>query len=255
MVAKSHVTFEVHPKAVEYASHPLTDEAGFLLRIDHKDVVQKMPIQDWLELNIFGPRGAAIGTLPYLCVFETKLDPRTGTKSNPHYHALFFINSLRGNALRQTFKRAFRGNGEYSLIKIKPDLLADQFNYICKGSAAGSDDKPDIRHRSEHFTDEFVSELHVLYWKNNAAIQMAAKKRKRETSVHENILTLCRSRGYTDTDKGKIFDVVIEYYRRKIKYLNPSYVRNLVFQTAVYLSPGGPTELNLRDYCISSNLL
>ncbi len=249
MVAKAHVTFEVADTAIELSGLCLSNQFGVLLRIDHKETVCDMPILAWLKKKLFGPTGSIISTLPFLCVRESKLDSATGTETNPHYHALFFVASDRFNALRQTIKRGWAGNEEYSLKKAKPELLPEQFNYICKGKGPGTDDKPDVVYGSEHFTTEFLTECRRLYWKNHAAIQTVSKKRKREISIHENVLNLCRARGYTDQDRGKIFDVIIEYYRKRIKYLNPSYVRNLVFQTAVYLSPDGPAQLNLKDYC------
>jgi len=249
MVMKNHVDFQVSDTAIELSSVVLSNQIGVLLRIDHKDTVQTLPIQDWLRKYLFGPTGVIVSTLPYLCIHETKLDPTTGAESNPHYHALFWVSADRYNALRQTIKRGWSGNEEYSLKKVKPELLPEQFNYICKGKGSGTDDEPDVIYGSEHFTDELLTECRSLYWKNHAAIQSISKKRKRELSVHENVLNLCRARGYTDSDRDKIFDVVIEYYRKRIKYLAPNYVRNIVFQTAVYLSPGGPAQLNLKDYC------
>ncbi len=240
---------EVSDIALELSKHVLPTQIGVLLRLDHSDEIAGLPIREWMVKHLFGPQGHAEACMPHLCVFETKLDPCTGSESNPHYHAFLFVALGKYNALRQTVKRGWTGNKEYSLKKMKTELLPEQFNYICKGAGPGTDDTPDIISRSEHFTEALVGECRSLYWKNHAAIQSVSKKRKREVSVHENILSLCRARGYTDCDRAKIYDVVVEYYRKKIKYLNPSYVRNIVFQTSIYLSPEGQCNQWLKDYC------
>lgn len=186
---------------------------------------------------------------PHLCVRETKLDPVTGTKTNPHYHGFMFIEKGKMNALRAAMKRLWPGNKGYSLKKNLPEKTPGYFNYMCKGTGTGSDDKPDILHSSEHFTEELIGNLNSIYWKNKTDIQANSKKRK--TSIHEDILLRCQQRNIAATDRRAIFKIIHEYYRKRIKYLNPSYVRNLVFQTAVYLDPVGPAVADLETYCIS----
>lgn len=184
--------------------------------------------------------------MPYLVVKEEGKDGE-----NPHYH-LCFATSTTMPTLRQALRRRLTGNEAYSLKQCKE--LPKQFLYLCKGEGTGEDDKPNIVHKSEHFTDERIEELHAMYWRNNDAITSSQKKSKLAENAGRDILMMCQQRGYTDQNKAEIFDICIAYYRKRAKYLRPTYLRDLVCQTAVYLSPGGPAELDLKVFCISSNL-
>lgn len=223
-----------------------------LIRLDA--LPDKDPFEMHLMIQSLIDKYASLFWLAVHEVPEPKLTDGADAEANPHYHVLLFSDPSehKESAIRQFITRSWRGNKQYSMKKGVTDAIPDQILYLCKGKGSGSGDRPEVTHRSPAFTDQMISVFHAGYWKNNAKVQVAisSKKRKREMSVHENILNLCRARGYTDSDRAKIFDVVMEYYRRKIKYLNPTYVRNLVHQTAVYLSPGGPAELNLRDFCV-----
>lgn len=186
---------------------------------------------------------------PYLVVRETVLDSSTGTETNPHYHGFMFIEKGRYAALRQAMKRVWTGNKEYSLKKSDTKKTPSYFNYLCKGKGTGSNDKPEILARSEHLTNDLIGICNSLYWQNQAKIKSATKQKK--ATIHEDILARCKERKIKSTDRKAIFQIVKDYYRKRIKYLNPSYLRNLVFQTAVYLDPDGPAAQDLETYCIS----
>lgn len=190
-------------------------------------------------------------TGPYLCVCEsvkTKLADGTIAESNTHYHVATFIEKGKHNALRAAIKRAgWNSNKLYSLKKADPKVFASHFQYLCKGSGSGSDDEPNVLYRSDDISDELITEGWKAYWANNAEIQANAKKRKRELPVSENIFNLCKH--LDGKDGGKIYDIIAEYYSKRLKYLNPAYVRNLVRQTQVYLDPTGSVAMNLKDYC------
>jgi len=190
-----------------------------------------------------------IAACPQLCVRETVLDTITKTETNPHYHGFMFIEKGRYAALRQAMKRVWCGNKEYSLKKADPEKTPQYFNYLCKGAGTGSNDQPHVFARSKNLSDDLISVCHSLYWKNKAEIQVNTKKRKR--SIHEEILLMCQQRQLKSTDRKAIFQVIKLYYCKRIKYLMPSYLRNLVFQTSVYLDPDGPAARDLETYCIS----
>jgi hypothetical protein len=65
-------------------------------------------------------------------------------------------------------------------------------------------------------------------------------------------LTMCRERKIQSTEHGKIFDQVLTYYCKHVKYLQPIYVKNLVHQTSIYLNPEGNTSAVLREYCLAN---
>lgn len=189
---------------------------------------------------------------PYLVVYELPHD-KSGSEdsnANAHYHVFMELSGTIG-ALRAAIKRTWTGNAGYSLKQGKPELVAQQFNYLCKGSGTGTEDAPNVIYRSDDLTDATIQQCHALYWQNNDAIQMQKSKRQRVIPVSEIIYNKCLDL-HTGSNKKKIFQVVKNHYLSNIKYLNPSYVRNLVWQTAVYLDPEGQTALDLETYCCST---
>lgn len=241
-----HVDLEISDEIADWCveAYSFAGTMGVCYRLDQKEGAE--PAIERLICKY------ARASMPHLCVYESELSTVTGTESNPHYHVFMFINEKEYHALRQAIKRIWSGNKDYSLKQAKPQLIPEQINYLCKGSGSGSDDQPNIVHCSEHFTEDLVRTVRALYWKNNAAIEANTKKRKRELPIHENILKLCQARNISASDRKAIFRVIFEFYRKRIKYLNPAYIRNLVFQTAAYLDPSGPAVLNLEEYCISN---
>lgn len=171
-------------------------------------------------------------------------------KPNPHYHGFMELSAgVTIAAVREYIRRIWRGNESYSLKKATPKLTPGYFNYVCKGTGTGADDHPQIIHKTEHFSDEVLLELRRLYWSNNNKIQaVAGKKRKRKASASEEILTLCKEAHLDGKDRNAIVEIVFRYYRNNIKYLNPPYVRNLVWQTMCYLDPEGTPALDLKVY-------
>ena len=188
---------------------------------------------------------------PYLCVREsvkTKLTDGTTSETNTHYHMAMFIEKGKHNALRAAIKRSgWHDNKLYSLKKADPKVFASHFQYLCKGSGSGADDIPYVIYHSEEFTHDVLSDAWHAYWANYAEIETNAKKRKRQLPVSEHIFDLCKH--LDGKDGGKIYDIIAEYYSKRLKYLNPAYVRNLVRQTQVYLDPTGSVAMNLKDYC------
>lgn len=181
--------------------------------------------------------------MPYLVVKEEGKDGE-----NPHYH-LCFATSTAMRTLRQALRRRLTGNEAYSLKQCKE--LRKQFLYLCKGEGTGENDGPIIVHKSDHFTDERIEELHAMYWRNNDAITSSQKKSKLVENAGRDILMMCQQRGYTDQNRSEIYEVCMAYYGKRAKHLNPKYVEDLVRGTCVYLSPNGPVALNLKEYVLS----
>lgn len=169
----------------------------------------------WIERFIYSY--STPGT-PFLVVYELahgKLSMEE-TNTNPHYHVFMEINVTIG-ALRAAVKRIWTGNSGYSLKLGVPQLVAQQFNYLCKGSGTGLEDPPKIIDRSDCLTDEVIHECHVLYWQNNDAIQ-AQKSKKRKTSDPTASLILAQCKhdleisGKAALSEDDIIDITFEWY-------------------------------------------
>lgn len=183
--------------------------------------------------------------------------------NNPHYHiAGSLIDVLPGSDsksddartefLRKKVKTAgWKGQKYQRWGTGDPDLMDSHFDYLCKGTGTGKEDQPHVVFRHPDFTDAVIKERNKVYWKINAALpKKGTKKRKRNAS--EEILTMCRERHIQATEHNKIFDQVLRYYCKHIKYLQPIYVKNLVHQTSIYLNPQGNTAELLRQFCLSN---
>jgi len=232
MPKRAHVDLELPDWVIDDGEHHV------LIRINDDDDIDQY-VKELIDRYCDIP-------MPYLVVKEEGKEC-----DNPHYH-LCFATSKTMPALRKALQRRCAGNEAYSLKQCKE--LPKQFLYLCKGEGTGETDAPNVVCKSDHFTDERIQELHAMYWRNNDAITSSQKKSKLAENAGRDILMMCQQRGYTDQDKSAIFDVCIAYYRKRAKYLRPTYLRDLVCQTAVYLSPGGPAELDLKVFCTSSNL-
>lgn len=169
-------------------------------------------------------------------------------EANPHYHFLFF-SSAKKDTICNRIRKYWQGNAKYSLSKAKPEKIPEHVLYMCKGSGSGSDDLPDVIDSSTHFTHERIVELHALYWKNNAAIQAKGTKRK-FMDVSQNIFHLCKHLK-PPINRCEIYDIVYAYYKKRLKYWNPDYVRKLVYQTQMYLEPSNSQcNVDMKSYCV-----
>lgn len=195
---------------------------------------------------------------PYMIVRELGKDNK-----NPHYHLAGTLLEIlpgsdsksddpRTEFLRRRVKALGWKGQKYQAWGLgKPDLMDSHFDYLCKGSGTGKQDGPHVIRRHPDFTDAVIAQRHEIYWKVNARLpKEGAKKRKRNAS--EEILTMCRERNIQSTEHGKIFDQVLRYYCKHVKYLQPIYVKNLVHQTSIYLNPEGNTAEVLRTYCLNN---
>ena len=194
----------------------------------------------------------------YFVVRETGHDD-----NNPHYHiAGSILQSLPGTKassdegrsqyIRTKMNRlGWKGNEDFKLTVGDPALMDSHFRYLCKGIGTGKKDGPNIIARHPHFTDAIVYELNQLYWQINAELPKKRIK-KRKLNASEEILSMCRERKIQATEHGKIFDQVLKYYCKNVKYLQPIYVKNLVHQTSIYLNPEGNTAACLREFCLAN---
>lgn len=183
----------------------------------------------------------------YLVVHEVG-DGSDNAEGRPHYHCVF-CTSIKIKDVRNCVTKYWSGQGCYMLKKGTPKLLPEHFNYLCKGTGTGSDDGPDIVDRHPDLTDERIAELHGLYWRNNDNFKTASKKRKL-TSISEQVFDLCKHLT-PPIDRGKIYDIVYGYYKKRILHWNPDYVRKLVYQTQMYLEPSiSEANLNMKAYCV-----
>lgn len=251
-----HVEMLVSPWARDYAESLTSGLNTVCIRLDDLSIDASSKenfafnvAEFWIEQLIY--TYSTPGT-PFLVVHEDPHSKLAGEDSNPnaHYHVFMQIHGTIG-ALRAAIKRTWTGNSGYSLKLGIPELVAQQFNYLCKGSGTGQEDLPNVIDRSDDITDSLIMEFHSLYWQNNDAIQSQKAKRQRTIPVSEQIYTKCLAL-HTGPNKNKIFQVVKDFYVSNLKYLNPAYVRNLVWQTAVYLDPAGPTAQDLETYCCST---
>lgn len=253
------------PKKVEmHVPDWLTDECadllhgehGMLLRVNHLpdhpegQTAREFAAQKLIEvIERFGQ-----GNRLCLAVHEIGRGSDKA-EGNPHYQC-YFVTTTKIKTIRSNVARIWHGNEMYSLKAAAREKTPEYIVYLNKGSGSGQEDTPDILHASDHFTDEVIAELNATYWRNNDAIQAARPKRKALTASEE-ILEICKSHGLDGTRKGPIIDHVLAYYRKRVKYMNPRYLQNLVFQTCVYLQPPdantGCTR-NLKEYLMSDNL-
>ena len=252
----SRHVMEVHEWARDYAESLTPSSVTALLRVDVIDAaitvdgVTKGSVHHLTELLA---KHSQPGT-PYFIVYEEphgKL-PGEDANPNPHYH-VFLQCTKTIAALRAAVKRNWTGNAGYSLKNGIPMKIPDHFNYLCKGTGTGQENGPKVIDRSDELTDEVIADMHTLYWKNNDAIQALKSKKRKLISVSEELLHACE-RSNTGPDKKKIFQKVFDIYSKRIKYLNPTYVRNLVLQTACYLEPTGSARLDLESYCTNNFL-
>lgn len=246
MTSKTHVDFEISDQVSNScaSAYSFAGVIGVCIRL--KDIEGASEGVDKII------RKYACVSMMHLAVYETvcKLLDGSTSEAKPHYHVFMFIFDRNYSALRQAITRIWSGNENYSLKKAKPELVPEQINYLCKGKGGGSDDQPDFRYRSEDLTDVVTNECRTLYWKNNAAIQAKAQKRKREPPVLENIVALCRERHFTEDDPCKIYDVIVEFYRKRHKFWRSSYIQDLVWTVRLYLSPGGSCNRITKEFCI-----
>ena len=170
---------------------------------------------------------------PFLCVHELG-DTSNDPEGNPHYHC-FFCTAGTIKAVRSAVAKIWRGNEAYSLKKATTKLVPEHFNYLCKGTGTGSDDYPDVVYRSDDFTDERITELHGLYWSNNDAFKANSKKRK-ALSIDEQVFDLCRHLK-PPIDRRDIYRIIRDFYGKRTKKWRLPYIRDLVFQTQMYLEP------------------
>ena len=259
-----NITFEILPSIGCYAEG-LDDKEGtaVCLRVDYLDSDQIGPDPIWayyfncaeVYLAELISKFSVPGT-PYLCVHEVA-HPKIGREeanTNAHYHLFMEIHSTVA-ALRAAVKRTWTGNAGYSLKEAKPELVAEHFNYLCKGTGTGTDDRPQVINRSDNITDDDVVTLHGLFWKNNDAIQVQKAKRHAKVSISEQIYQLCVNAD-TGGNKRKIADVVVGFYGSTPKrYRNPGYCRTLVYQTACWLEPTGHDATTFMDYITSNPCL
>ena len=144
---------------------------GVVYRIDESDPSDLESIRTIIDEY-------RLADVPHLCVRETVLSPGSGAETNPHYHGFMLIATNRYGALRAAIKRIWPGQKGYMLKKSISAKAPHYFNYMCKGTGTGSDDKPDLLYHSEHFTEDLIKVLNTCYWKNKADIQSASKKRR-----------------------------------------------------------------------------
>ncbi len=257
-----HINFETHPRFVNYAEE-LGPRIAVCLRVDSL----KEP-EVWVEERntlAFGVAEFHLGRLiseyssptsPYLLVYEEAHAKIGREEANPnsHYHLFMEINCTVA-ALRAAIKRTWTGNAGYSLKQAKPELIAEHFNYLCKGAGTGTDDGPQVVDRSDCISDEDIVALHGLFWKNNDAIQVQKTKRHAKVAVSEQIYQLCLAAN-TGGNKRKIAEVVVDFYAGVAKrYRNPVYCRTLVYQTACWLEPQGHDASTFMDYVTSNPCL
>lgn len=248
----TQVEIEVADWAREYADDLLPSQRTVVFRVNYSTEDPGIPEPPRFNVAEFYlselRRKYAAPSAPFVVCHELG---HNDAKPNPHYHGFMELGAgVTVPAVREYIRRIWKGNESYSLKKGLPKLIPGYFNYVAKGTGTGSDDHPQIIYKTEHFTDEVLLELRRLYWSNHNKIKtVAGKKRKRKASASEEILTLCKEAHLDGTDRNKIFDIVFRYYRGNTKYLNPPYVRNLVWQTACYLNPSGEEAKDLRVYC------
>lgn len=169
-------------------------------------------------------------------------------EGNPHYH-VFFCTDNTIKAVRSAVSKIWRGNESYSLKQAKPQMIPEHFNYLCKGTGTGSDDGPNVVYRSDHLTDERITELNALYWANNDAFKANSKKRK-ASSISEQVFDLCKHLS-PPIDRGHIYDIIYGYYKKRVLHWNPDYVCKLVYQTQMYLEPSNSqANLDMKNYCV-----
>ncbi|AXQ66117.1 MAG: putative replicase [Cressdnaviricota sp.] len=195
---------------------------------------------------------------PYLVVREFGKEAQ-----NPHYHlAGTLLNDLPGSKSRSDNGRTeflrkrvatagWKGNECQSWKLGVVGLMDSHFDYLCKGTGTGKQDQPQVVFCHPDFTKTVIAERNKVFWKINATLpKKGSQKRKRNAS--EEILSMCRERNILASEHGKIFDQVLRYYCKHIKYLQPIYVKNLVHQTSIYLNPEGNTAAILKDYCTNN---
>lgn len=193
----------------------------------------------------------ALVDTPLLCVFELGHEPdgiSDDAERNPHYH-VYFVSCHTIKTVRSAVAKIWHGNEGYSLKKADPKLTPEHFNYLCKGTGTGSDDQPNVIYCSSTFTDDRIAELHGLYWTNNDAFKAASKKRK-ASSISEQVFDLCKHLP-PPICRSAIYDIVHDYYKKRILHWNPDYVRKLVYQTQMYLEPSDSrANLDMKSYCV-----
>ncbi len=176
-------------------------------------------------------------SVPYLCCFECGEDDE-----NPHWHLTFrCIGKMQ--ALRQWLVRnGFKGNQSYSLKAGDPEKMDAHFNYLCKGTGTGKEDRPQIVFGHEDFTDAVIHERHDMFWKKAQEIADRKPKRKREEPASKMILAICHQKLEHDPKKSSIsedelIDITLEWYKKNKWSMNIFQMKAVVNYVSYSLNP------------------
>lgn len=253
-----HIELEVSEFARDYAETLTPDHRVALIRLDvlPPDPAIAPPAFNVAEFKIEDLLyGHSQPGTPYLVVYEEPHAPLGSeeAQTNAHYHVFMQITGTIA-ALRAAIKRTWTGNAGYSLKQGKPELIPQQFNYLCKGTGTGTEDGPAIIYRSDEVSDDVITECHTLFWKNNDAIQAQKVKKHPKVSISETIFQRCLEAN-TGSNKRKIGAVVAAYFRNNKRYQLNTYCRTLVFQTACWMEPAGYDAETFMNFITSNPCL
>jgi len=150
-------------------------------------------------------------TATHLFVYET------GKKDeNPHVHGTFRLVSAVQAFRQYLLRKGLKGNQSYSLKVADRDQMKAHFQYLCKGTGTGKDDRPNVGFRSENLHDAVIQQFHKIYWEENQQIAKGNSKRKREEPAAKQILAICRQKiehGPKDALlEDEIIDITLEWY-------------------------------------------
>lgn len=244
---KRNIELAVADYARDYAESLTASSQTALLRVDD------LPAEDGLA-HAFNVAEYYIDRLvyyhsqpgtPFLVVREEPHDKLSceDANSNSHYHVFLQLSGTLA-AFRAAIKRVWTGNAGYSLKSGDPKLIAQQFNYLCKGNGTGADGAPAIIDRSDDITDDIIAECHDLYWKNNDAIQsQKAKRGQREDPAAHQILVVCRNKlestKRTSLSEDDIIDITFEWYATRKWSMNTFQMKAVITWVSYNLNPDG----------------
>lgn len=219
-------------------------------KIVHELFIARISLKGWFVQQLIEDAGALVDQYvdlqrPYLAVLEYG-----DLHNKPHVHIAgtrLLTHSTFGNRVSDM---GYTNANKY-VERGKPEKMEEHFMYLCKGTGTGKEDGPNVIRKHISFTVQVITTLNKAA--NLIKYRSAGKRKRSEETPSKEILRLAQQEGVKTHEIDRIYDVVWHYYRKKVKYLNPTYFRNLVFQTSLYLDEGEPgsvrrTNSQLRAY-------